>query len=356
MAVVIRKICTSLKKALLKYYKTKIIRSPRLYDFIQKIHLRICKVKLCTTRILCVIIVCLIIMNCGRKIWNNCQIANLKKTLSQYPSAYGTLEKMKLLLKFQTLELSAISTSNCVVLLRESKGDLGERMFMFASAYGLARIHSCKMYVAQHILNELEATFDIWIPHLITKAEMKNLTGIISLKTVCQFYPELMRPNAIINFELIGFWFNYKYFIRFKSEILKQFDFRQPILKTVAQFFGFWGGKAKSFRFHCCSNSSIDITQKIYSESQTSYIKISEKQMNTGMLKQHMSESSITWIGIYVQRVKRNTDLLFSVAYILKSIEYYSAKYKNCLFIIAGESKEYYVHAFAKKKQRNLNS
>ncbi|CAF4008239.1 unnamed protein product [Adineta steineri] len=68
---------------------------------------------------------------------------------------------------------------------------------MFASAYGLARIHTCKMYVARHILNELEASFDIWVPYLITKTEMKNLIGIARWNSSCKFFPELMQPNVI---------------------------------------------------------------------------------------------------------------------------------------------------------------
>ncbi|CAF3986267.1 unnamed protein product, partial [Rotaria sordida] len=41
--------------------------------------------------------------------------------------------------------------STCLIIIRSADGALGNRMFLFASAYGLARLHQCQLYVAPWI-------------------------------------------------------------------------------------------------------------------------------------------------------------------------------------------------------------
>ena len=64
------------------------------------------------------------------------------------------------------IESNSLNTSQnpceqirCSVILRNSGGRLGNRMFMFASAYGLARTQNCRLHVADSILKELSREF-----------------------------------------------------------------------------------------------------------------------------------------------------------------------------------------------------
>ena len=37
--------------------------------------------------------------------------------------------------------------ATCLIIIRTADGAIGNRMFLFASAYGLARLHQCDLYV-----------------------------------------------------------------------------------------------------------------------------------------------------------------------------------------------------------------
>ncbi|CAF3560033.1 unnamed protein product [Rotaria socialis] len=78
-------------------------------------------------------------------------------------------------------------------------------MFMVASAYGLARLHSCHLYFTPVIIDEINAVFIFDLSSLlisttkfnsIINSTAKTLNRII--KSVgCQYILELTRPNAI---------------------------------------------------------------------------------------------------------------------------------------------------------------
>ncbi|CAF4197943.1 unnamed protein product, partial [Adineta steineri] len=52
-------------------------------------------------------------------------------------------------------------SKECYIILRERSGRLGNRLFMFASAYGLSLKHSCQLYIDRNIIDELQTSFDM---------------------------------------------------------------------------------------------------------------------------------------------------------------------------------------------------
>ncbi|CAF1011971.1 unnamed protein product [Didymodactylos carnosus] len=172
-------------------------------------------------------------------------------------------------------------------------------MFLFASAYGLARMHSCRLYVDPRIINELRLYFQINLCQ--TNIEPNTLEKLIQWHNACTFYSDLMKPNvlAVFNYlELKGFWQSYKYFDNYIDEIRGQFTFKP------------------------------EIKQKIASSNLRPY------QTNS---------SNVTLIGIHIRRgdflsVRR----VSSNDYILESMIYFNKKYLNqTMFIIGSDDKPY---------------
>src|SRR5690348_12373756 len=50
---------------------------------------------------------------------------------------------------------ASLNASCCAIILSERQGRLGNRMFMFASALGIALTYSCRLAVDERILDEL---------------------------------------------------------------------------------------------------------------------------------------------------------------------------------------------------------
>jgi hypothetical protein len=86
----------------------------------------------------------------------------------------------------------------CAIVIHRNGGRLGNRMFIFASAYGLARIHGCRLYASEQIVHELKGIFKMSVKeNLWLSANQANgLHGVIAKDTVCSFLPEMLRPNA----------------------------------------------------------------------------------------------------------------------------------------------------------------
>jgi galactoside 2-L-fucosyltransferase 1/2 len=128
----------------------------------------------------------------------------------------------------------------CAVILRSSGGRLGNRMFMFASAYGLARTHHCRLHVSDKVNHDLFGNFQmassdetIWL----SKAAVDRLKDIRVEYNVCSYIPSLMLPKAIHNFELSGYWQSYLYFDAYRDEIRQFFTGRGPTLIRLASYF-----------------------------------------------------------------------------------------------------------------------
>jgi hypothetical protein len=115
-------------------------------------------------------------------------------------------------------------------------------MFLFASAYGLARLHQCKLWVAHGIINDLRAIFLININQ--TKVQFTtddslvvNRTDIYGRYSACTLYSDLFQIplNSSLNrYEMVGFYQAYGYFEKYKEEIAYLFQFNQGVItKTL---------------------------------------------------------------------------------------------------------------------------
>jgi len=107
----------------------------------------------------------------------------------------------------------------CIVIIRKSGGRLGNRMFIFASGYGLARAHGCHFHASKRIIKELLNYFNITIKEDIwlSKEEVDNINDFVIKDTVCTFLPDMLRPNAFKHIELRDYWQSYLYFDAYRD-------------------------------------------------------------------------------------------------------------------------------------------
>jgi hypothetical protein len=128
----------------------------------------------------------------------------------------------------------------CLVMIRTVDGAIGNRMFFFASAYGLARLHQCYLYVAPWILRDLRSIFVINLNntpvHLITNDSIVNQTGLVKRYSACTLYDDLLKvplsPNLTV-YEMTGFYQAFGYFVKYKDEITYLFQFNQDAIKAT---------------------------------------------------------------------------------------------------------------------------
>ncbi|CAF4365765.1 unnamed protein product, partial [Adineta steineri] len=115
-------------------------------------------------------------------------------------------------------------TKQCRIILRQRGGRLGNRLFMFATAYGLSLTHSCQLYIAPYIIDELQTSFEM------------NFTSIKQIHNHCSYIPNVLHLNNSYALELSGFWQVHKYFIVHMEQIREQLRFKQSILDRANNF------------------------------------------------------------------------------------------------------------------------
>ncbi|CAF1635100.1 unnamed protein product [Rotaria magnacalcarata] len=234
-----------------------------------------------------------------------------------------------------TQSSSQKSNITCIVYVVNSGGRLGNRMFMVASAYGLARLHSCHLYFTPVIIDEMKLIFIFDLSRFLISTTMfnsimRNLSKQITKESrsiTCQYIPELTRPNAISSgrlFELQGYWQSYLHFHVYRDELRNQiFIPKQSVIERVSKLFIHI--YKRKFKFK--PNFSLG---------------------NHQLFKKQLTQSKwITWIRIHVRR----TDFLLtnyssSDEYLLSSIEYYKKRYANAHFIVASDDKRYCINLF----------
>ncbi|CAF4888213.1 unnamed protein product, partial [Rotaria socialis] len=132
----------------------------------------------------------------------------------------------------------------CVFGIRYSDGAFGNRMFLFASAYGLARLHACHLYVHPWIIVDLRTTFKINLNQtpvniLHNLAEFENRTDIFRRYSACTLFGDLFKiplPQNYTRYELVGFYQAFGYFDRFRKEIDQLFEFNSDTVKLITPF------------------------------------------------------------------------------------------------------------------------
>jgi galactoside 2-L-fucosyltransferase 1/2 len=238
------------------------------------------------------------------------------------------------------LQLESLSI-RCIVYPTYTIGALGNIMFLVASAYGLARLHSCHIYIASEIIQKLTPIFIFDLsPFLISESTFSSIISDtsktiinISRSVVCQYIPELTRPNAIpkgSTFEVKGYWQSYLHFAKYDDDIRQRiFVPTQQVLGKVSKFF-------------------INLYQKnLGLEPQFSV------ENHQSFKKQLAQLNRTTWIGIHVRR-SDFVHLNFSSTdeYLFTAIEYYTSHYSNAHFIVTSDDKPYCKNLF--RNQLNI--
>ncbi|CAF1215155.1 unnamed protein product [Didymodactylos carnosus] len=208
-----------------------------------------------------------------------------------------------------------MQTDSCVIVLKSSGGRLGNKMFMYATAYGLTRTYHCSMYLERKAFDELRETFLVEPIKRISDEQFSNIKNKTQALSNGCHYPNLSKiiTNSTI-LELSGYWQNYKYFVNYSTEIRDQFTLKKNILLEMDKYF-----------------------------------------TNNSKLK------NATLVGVHVRRgdflSKHNVDAGFTVSsaeYINKSMIYFTKNYQNVYFIIASDDKTWCTETFGKQQNNNV--
>ncbi|CAF3110249.1 unnamed protein product [Rotaria socialis] len=222
------------------------------------------------------------------------------------------------------------SSMRCIVCVRTRLGRLGNRMFTIASAYALARLHSCHLFFLISTLEEIREVFifhlePFLLPTFIFNRSWRNVSHPmkkISRDIACQYVPELTHPNTIPSkhiFELQGFWQSYLNFDKYRDELRNRvFVARPSVLERVSKLFI----DIYEEKFHVIPQFSSD---------------------NHQLFKNQLAQLNWTiWIGIHVRRADFvSLQFASSDEYLFAAIEYYTERYSNAHFIVASDDKRY---------------
>ncbi|CAF1260477.1 unnamed protein product [Adineta steineri] len=91
----------------------------------------------------------------------------------------------------QTLKSNNLfnDTKQCRIILRGRAGRLGNCLFLFASAYGLSLTHSCQLYIAPDIIDDLQTSFEMNLTNLLLESQLDNFTSIKQIHNHCSYIP-----------------------------------------------------------------------------------------------------------------------------------------------------------------------
>jgi galactoside 2-L-fucosyltransferase 1/2 len=228
------------------------------------------------------------------------------------------------------------SSIRCIVYPIDNAGELGNKMFLVASVYGLARLHSCHIYIPPEIVQKLTPVFIFDLsPFLISTSTFNSIVNGTSKmmkhiirSVVCDYIPELTRPNAISPGSIYGaqgYWQSYLHFAKYGNDLRERiFVPIKPVLKKVSKFF-----------------------ISLYQEKKLG-LKPQFSLENYQSFKKQLAQSNrTTWIGIHVRRsdfVDHNHSS--SDEYLFMAIEYYTSHYSNAHFIVASDDKLYCKNLF----------
>ncbi|CAF0789179.1 unnamed protein product [Rotaria sp. Silwood1] len=221
----------------------------------------------------------------------------------------------------------------CAVIVRNIAGRLGNRMFIFASAYGLARAHNCRLHVSKRILDELSMNFqmkqidqNMWL----SDEEVNTLKDITTRYSGCTFIPELLIPNAFKTLEIIGYWQSYLYFDAYREEIREVFRSRNETLSRLAEYL-------TKITYNICS-TCLPLPNTTHQELRQAF----------------QTRYNITWISIHI-RLRDFRGLRFSSDdnYLRRAILIFRRRYhrSQVRFLVASDDKEYCEKLFYTEQQ-----
>ena len=222
------------------------------------------------------------------------------------------------------------SPIHCIIYLDASEGRLGNHMFMVASAYGLARLHGCRLYLTPAAIHQFGNYFELNFSNiLLSQTEFKSLQVSINNQSkfdsfnqyvACSYMKNVTVPKLFLEkriMRLLGYWQSYLYFDKYREEICEDiFVARSSVLEKVAAFF------EETYRM------KMDFASKL-------------SRNNSRVLKSQLKTlDNLTWIGIHIRR----TDFIelgyaSSSTYLFKAMEYYIKIYHDAYFIVASDDK-----------------
>lgn len=228
------------------------------------------------------------------------------------------------------------STYSCLIVLRKSDGRLGNHMFMYSSAYGLAKKKGCLMHVEPLVLENLASIFNIKPAKWAIDEQTIGFEKIRKIFNGCRLEYVSLSKAIEGKIELTGYWQSYKYFQDCLTDVLHQFTFRKSVMHRVEQHLQH-------------QNDSVlreigDIINVTYRNSDLVYSDVWERQK---ILKTIISERiNATIIGLHIRRSDfiEKLHLGFAVSsldYILRGISFFSEKYSNPLFIVSSDDKNW---------------
>ena len=124
----------------------------------------------------------------------------------------------------------------CSIILRDQSGRLGNRLFMFASAIGLALTHSCYLHISAEIIHELNQSFELDLARLPAGFGPNRSEPGRKISNHCSYLTDLFRANTSQIIELTGFWQVHTYFSNYSTEIRRQLRLKPLILLKVDAF------------------------------------------------------------------------------------------------------------------------
>ena len=220
----------------------------------------------------------------------------------------------------------------CAVILRAKNGRLGNRMFMFASAYGLARTHQCRLHVSDAIREELSNHFSmksidarIWL----SNEHVARIKGIAVIHTICSFFPDLMQPYAFRNLEITGFWQSYLYFDAYRNDVQRVFSSRHETLIRLASHL------SQLITLDCPSCPALPMSS--HDELRDAF----------------RTRGNITWIGVHIRRTDfRDVGFSSDDNYIRRAMAFYRRRYSTdrVRFLVASDDKSYCHRLLAAEK------
>lgn len=165
-------------------------------------------------------------------------LSHVSITKSNSLTSFSTVHHETLIPKYEKVTDKRQPPATCLFIIRDTDGGFGNRMFLFASAYGLARLHQCDLYVAPFIIQELRAIFVLNITNtpvnLITNGSYVNRTDITQRYSACTLFDDLLKIPLAQNLtvhEFKGFYQAYGYFIKYKYEINYLYQFNADVIE-----------------------------------------------------------------------------------------------------------------------------
>ena len=226
------------------------------------------------------------------------------------------VRQMKII-KHHTINCKNIKQYNGSLITFSGLQRLGNKMFRYASVYGIAKRNGKTVFLpSTH--EELLTTFQLDY-NCILSDEQKNTTVWSQLQEVkyAEFDKTLTRLASYNNIHIRGFLQSWKYFIAYSDDIRRQFRFRDHIQSKATAFL-------RRVTHTACSNLTT-----IFSN----FCSISSNSLQPPV-----------YVGVHVRRgdfkLTRFLELGFVPAderYVQSAMGYYCVQFVNVIFVVCGE-------------------